>query len=76
MININSGKGTRSRFMQLIVMSQNFDQITVNIKKPFAGLNENRNVARYSFLLKGYFNKISKAREKLSKTAEYDEEKK
>jgi len=64
MIKINSGTGTLGRLLQDSTIAENINQTIENLKKSSKGLNENMNAAKENFLLKGYFKRKEKAKEK------------
>lgn len=57
MIKINLGHGTLGRLIQDTTISENINQMIINLRKSSSGLNENMEAAKSNFLLKGYFNK-------------------
>jgi phospholipid/cholesterol/gamma-HCH transport system substrate-binding protein len=57
MIRINNGEGTIGRLIQDSVISDNVNQMIINLRKTSKGLNENMEAARNNILLRGYFNK-------------------
>src|ERR1035437_2803353 len=67
MLKINSGKGTLGRLIQDSTIARNFNQTMVNLKNSSQGLDENMEAAKHNFLLKGYFNKKTRAAEKKKK---------
>jgi phospholipid/cholesterol/gamma-HCH transport system substrate-binding protein len=64
MIKVNSGNGTLGRLIQDSTIAENFNQTMMNLKKSSKGLNENMEAAKNNILLKGYFNKKQRAKEK------------
>ena len=70
MVNINHGKGTIGRLIKDTSIASNINQTIVNLKQSSKGLNENMEAAEHNFLLKGYFNKKTKAEEKKKKDVE------
>jgi len=78
MIKINNGNGTLGRLIQDSTIAENINQTIVNLKKSSKGLDENMEAAKHNFLLKGYFNKKDKAKQKEAekKKAKEEEEKK
>jgi phospholipid/cholesterol/gamma-HCH transport system substrate-binding protein len=67
MVKINSGNGTLGRLIQDSTIAENINSTIVNLKNSSKGLNENMNAAKENFLLKGYYNRKTKAAEKLKK---------
>jgi phospholipid/cholesterol/gamma-HCH transport system substrate-binding protein len=74
MTNINSGNGTLGRLIQDSTIAHNLDQTMSNLEKSSKGLNENMQAAQHNILLKGYFNKKTKAKEKTARDAEEKKE--
>jgi phospholipid/cholesterol/gamma-HCH transport system substrate-binding protein len=70
MLKVNSGKGTLGRLIQDSTIARNFNQTMVNLKNSSQGLDENMEAAKHNFLLKGYFNKKTRAAEKKKKDTE------
>lgn len=64
MLKINSGNGTLGRLIQDSVFAENFNQTMLNLKRSTKGLDENMEAAKHNVLLRGYFNKRSKAEDK------------
>ena len=56
-VRINNGEGTLGRLIQDSVISENINQMIINLRKGSRGLKENMEAARQNFLLRGYFNK-------------------
>jgi phospholipid/cholesterol/gamma-HCH transport system substrate-binding protein len=67
MVKVNSGNGTLGRLLQDSTIAENINQTIVNLKSSSKGLNENMNAAKENFLLKGYFNRKTRAAEKAKK---------
>ena len=67
MVKINSGNGTLGRLIQDTSIAQNLDLTMSNLRKSSKGLNENMNAAKHNFLLRGYFNKKAREKEKAAK---------
>ncbi len=67
MVKINHGNGTLGRLIQDSTIAENLNQTIVNLKSSSKGLNENMNAAKENFLLKGYFNRKTKAADKAKK---------
>jgi phospholipid/cholesterol/gamma-HCH transport system substrate-binding protein len=76
MTKINSGDGTLGRLIQDTTIARNIDQTIINLKKSSKGLDENMEAAKHNFLLKGFFNKKTRAAEKKAAEANSKEEKK
>jgi len=70
MLKVNSGKGTLGKLIQDSTIARNFNQTMVNLKNSSQGLDENMEAAKHNFLLKGYFNKKTRAAEKKKKDTE------
>jgi phospholipid/cholesterol/gamma-HCH transport system substrate-binding protein len=70
MVKINSGKGTLGRLIQDTTIAQNLDSTMKNLKNSSRGLDENMEAAKHNFLLKGYFNKKTRAEVKRKKEVE------
>jgi phospholipid/cholesterol/gamma-HCH transport system substrate-binding protein len=64
MIKVNSGEGTLGRLIQDTTIAENLDKTILNLRRSSKGLNENMEAAKDNILLKGYFNKKSRAAEK------------
>jgi phospholipid/cholesterol/gamma-HCH transport system substrate-binding protein len=75
MFKINNGSGTLSRLIEDSTISENINQMIINLKKGSKGLEENMDAAKSNFLLKGYFKKKERKNEK-SKEEETDNQKK
>lgn len=56
-VRINNGEGTLGRLIQDSVISENINQMIINLRKGSRGLKENMEAARQNFLLLAYFNK-------------------
>ena len=69
MIKINNGSGTLGRLIQDTVLGDYINSAIMDIKKSAKGLNENMQAVKHNFLLKGYFNKKTKAVDKSKKEA-------
>jgi len=70
MLNVNSGNGTLGRLIQDSTIAENINQTVENLKRSSKGLDENMNAAKENFLLKGYFNRKEKEKEKTLDDAE------
>ena len=66
MIKINLGHGTLGRLIQDTTISENINQMIINLRNSSRGLNENMEAAKSNFLLKGYFNKKERQAERLT----------
>lgn len=69
MYKVNNGNGILSKLIQDSTMAGNLDATMLNLRKSTKGLDENMQAAQHNFLLKGYFNKLEKAKEKKAKDA-------
>ncbi len=74
MFKINNGNGTLSRLIEDSAISENINQMIINLKKSSKGLDENMEAAKSNFLLRGYFKKKEKEEEKARKELEKMEE--
>lgn len=70
MVKINGGSGTIGRLLQDSTIAENLNMTIMNLRKSSKGLDENMNAAKENFLLRGYFNRKTKAAEKVKKEAE------
>lgn len=70
MVKINSGNGTLGRLIQDKSIAQNLDSTMLNLKNSSKGLNENMEAAKHNILLRGYFNKKTRADVKKKKEVE------
>lgn len=66
MIKINLGHGTLGRLIQDTTISENINQMIINLRNSSRGLNENMEAAKSNFLLKSYFNKKERQAERLT----------
>ena len=73
---MNNGTGALSKLMNDEGFANDVDATMNNMKKATKGLNENMEAAKHNFLLRGYFNKKEKAKEKKLKKQESLSEKK
>jgi len=64
MVKINSGNGTLGRLIQDTTIAENLSETIKNLKTSSKGLDENMKAAKHNFLLKGYFNKKEKEKQK------------
>jgi phospholipid/cholesterol/gamma-HCH transport system substrate-binding protein len=62
--NINNGQGTIGKLMNDKEMAKDLDKTMENLRKSSKGLNENMEAAKDNFLLRGYFKKKEKEKEK------------
>ena len=67
LIKVNDGQGTLGRLMNDETMANNLDATMENLKKSTKGLNENMEAAKHNFLLRGYFKKKERAKERTKK---------
>lgn len=65
MFKINNGNGTLAKLIQDSTMSENINEMIINLKSGTKGLDENMKAAKHNFLLKGYYKKKEKEAEKL-----------
>jgi len=70
MFKINNGNGTLGKLLQDSTIAENFNQTMINLKKSSKGLDENMEAVKHNFLLKGFYNKKTKAAEKAKKNSE------
>lgn len=61
---VNHGKGALGKLLHDTTLSTNISSTMKNLKKSSEGLNENMEAAKHSFLLKGYFKKKDKEKQK------------
>ncbi len=61
---INSGKGALGKLLKDTSLSTNISSTMKNLKKSSEGLKENMEAAKHNFLLRGYFRKKEKDKEK------------
>ncbi len=64
MAKINNGQGTLGKLIGDTSIAHNFDKTMLNLRNSSKGLNENMEAAKDNILLKGYFNKKAKEKEK------------
>jgi phospholipid/cholesterol/gamma-HCH transport system substrate-binding protein len=67
MFKINNGNGTLARLIEDSAISENFNQMIINLKKGTKGLDENMEAAKSNILLRGYFKKKEKEKEEKAK---------
>jgi phospholipid/cholesterol/gamma-HCH transport system substrate-binding protein len=67
---INQGHGTLGKLLRDTVIAEDIGQTIVNLKKSSKGLEENMEAAKHNFLLKGYFKKKEREKERLEKEQE------
>ena len=65
MFKVNNGNGTLGRLIQDSTISENINQMIINLKKSSKGLDENMEAAKSNFLLRGYYKKKEKKAEQL-----------
>lgn len=64
MANLSSGKGTIGKLFMDTVFAKNIDQTLLNIKQGTGGFKQNMDAASNNVLLRGYFKKKKKEKEK------------
>jgi phospholipid/cholesterol/gamma-HCH transport system substrate-binding protein len=62
--NIREGKGTIGKLFMDSTLAKNVDQALINIKQGAGGFKQNMTAASHNFLLKGFFKKRKKDKEK------------
>jgi len=68
MFKINYGNGTLARLIEDSTISENINQMIINLKEGTRGLDENMEAAKSNILLRGYFKKKEREeKEKLDK---------
>jgi len=67
MVKVNSGQGTLGKLIADTTIAENIDKTILNLRRSSKGLNENMEAAKDNILLKGYFNKKTRAAEKTKK---------
>jgi phospholipid/cholesterol/gamma-HCH transport system substrate-binding protein len=67
MYKINNGNGTLARLIEDSTISENINQMIINLKQGTKGLDENMKAAKSNFLLRGYFKKKEKEKEDKAK---------
>jgi len=72
MYKINNGNGTLSRFIEDSAISENINQMIINLREGTKGLDENMEAAKSNILLRGYFKK--KEKEKAEKEKQNNED--
>ena len=75
LVSINEGEGTIGRLMNDEDIAQDLDATMENLRKSCKGLNENMEAAKNSFLLRGYFKKKAREREKQKRQLEKEAQK-
>jgi phospholipid/cholesterol/gamma-HCH transport system substrate-binding protein len=65
MVKVNNGNGTLGRLIQDSTISENINQMIINLKKSSKGLDENMEAAKSNFLLRGFYKRKEKEAEKL-----------
>ncbi len=74
MFKINNGNGTLARLIEDSTISENINQMIINLKKGTKGLDENMEAAKSNFLLRGYFKKKQKEEEEKKKAEKEKQE--
>ncbi|WP_418262983.1 MlaD family protein [Flavobacterium faecale] len=72
---INNGEGAIGKLMNDKGMAEDLDRTMTNLRKSSKGLEENMEAAKHNFLLRGYFKKKEREKEKLEKEAKEQAEK-
>jgi len=67
MVKVNNGNGTLGRLIQDSTISENINQMIINLRKSSKGLDENMEAAKSNFLLRGFYKKKEKEAEQLKK---------
>ena len=67
---VNSGKGSLGKLINDDSMANDLDATMTNLKTSTKKLDENMEAAKHNFLLRGYFKKKEKAKERQKKEAE------
>jgi phospholipid/cholesterol/gamma-HCH transport system substrate-binding protein len=67
---INDGEGTIGKLMNDEDMAKNLDKTMENLRKSSKGLEENMEAAKENFLLRGYFKRKEREKERAQKKAE------
>lgn len=67
---VNDGKGSLGKLINDDSMAKDLDATMTNLKTSTKKLDENMEAAKHNFLLRGYFNKKEKAKERQRKEAE------
>lgn len=70
LIKVNDGKGTLGKLINDDSMADDLDATMNNLKTSTKKLDQNMEAAKSNFLLRGYFKKKEKAKERLKKAAE------
>ena len=65
MVKVNNGNGTLGRLIQDSTISENINQMIINLKKSSKGLDENMEAAKSNFLLRGFYKRKEKEAEQL-----------
>lgn len=71
---INDGEGTLGKLLNDEGMADNLDKTMENLRKSSKGLNENMEAAKENFLLRGYFRKKEREKQKAIEKAEKEAE--
>ena len=72
---INNGEGTIGKLLNDEGMAKDLDRTMENLRKSSKGLEQNMEAAKHNFLLRGYFKKKEREKEKAQKEAEKEAEK-
>ncbi|WP_035758809.1 MlaD family protein [Flavobacterium tegetincola] len=70
MVKINDGKGSLGKLINDDSMAESLDATMTNLKTSTKKLDENMEAAKSNFLLRGYFKKKERAKERQKKAAE------
>ena len=73
---VNDGKGSLGKLINDDSMAKDLDATMTNLKTSTKKLDENMEAAKHNFLLRGYFKKKEKAKERQRKEAEKQANKK
>jgi phospholipid/cholesterol/gamma-HCH transport system substrate-binding protein len=65
MMKINNGQGTIGMLIQDTSLVNNIDETIINLKESSIRLNENMKALRHNFLLRGYFRRQAREKEKM-----------
>lgn len=74
LIGINEGEGTLGRLLNDESVAQDMEQTMENLRKGTKGLEQNMEAAKNNFLLRGYFKKKEREKERAQKEAEKEKE--
>lgn len=70
LVKVNNGKGSLGKLINDDSMAKDLDATMTNLKTSTKKLDENMEAAKHNFLLRGYFKKKEKAKERQRKEAE------